>query len=93
MAMREPLLRMHHTHGTLIDQFRHFPKADHDDGPDAVHILWELATKGFYTIAEDTIRTARHAGVWSDTLRGIGNDWDIPSGNGRDSLFGGDWDI
>lgn len=26
---------------TLIDQLRHYPKADHDDGPDALHMLWE----------------------------------------------------
>ncbi|MGL5344808.1 MAG: phage terminase large subunit [Plesiomonas sp.] len=28
---------------TLLDQLRHFPKADHDDGPDALHMLWSLA--------------------------------------------------
>lgn len=68
--MAQKLLLLHHTQGTLIDQFRHFPMADHDDGPDAVQILWELATKGFYVIAEDTIMTARHQGAWSD---GMGN--------------------
>ena len=29
---------------TLIDQLRHFPKADHDDGPDALQMLWMAAT-------------------------------------------------
>lgn len=28
----------------LLEQLRHFPKADHDDGPDALHMLWALAT-------------------------------------------------
>lgn len=28
---------------TLIDQLRHYPKADHDDGCDALHMLWSLA--------------------------------------------------
>lgn len=28
---------------TLLDQLKHFPKADHDDGPDALHMLWSLA--------------------------------------------------
>lgn len=28
---------------TLIDQLRHYPKADHDDGADALHMLWSLA--------------------------------------------------
>lgn len=32
------------THTALIDQLRHFPAADHDDGPDALHMLWSLAT-------------------------------------------------
>lgn len=31
---------------TLISQLRHFPKADHDDGPDALHMLWMAATTG-----------------------------------------------
>lgn len=30
-------------HQTLISQLKHFPKADHDDGPDALHMLWALA--------------------------------------------------
>ena len=30
---------------TLIEQFEHFPLADHDDGPDAVEMLWTGATK------------------------------------------------
>lgn len=30
----------------LISQLRHFPKADHDDGPDALEMLWKLATTG-----------------------------------------------
>lgn len=27
----------------LIHQLRHFPKADHDDGPDALEMLWRIA--------------------------------------------------
>lgn len=37
------LIRVHPTQQTLIDQLRHYPKADHDDGPDALHMLWVLA--------------------------------------------------
>lgn len=40
------LIRVHPGQTTLIDQLRHFPKADHDDGPDALHMLWVLATSG-----------------------------------------------
>jgi predicted phage terminase large subunit-like protein len=40
------LIRLHSSQTTLIDQLRHFPMADHDDGPDALHMLWALATSG-----------------------------------------------
>lgn len=42
--MANKLIRLHQSQATLIDQLRHFPKADHDDGPDALHMLWMLAT-------------------------------------------------
>lgn len=42
--MANGLIRLHPSQVTLIDQLRHFPKADHDDGPDALHMLWMAAT-------------------------------------------------
>ncbi|MXS82262.1 phage terminase large subunit [Nitrosomonas oligotropha] len=42
--MANGLIRLHPSQNTLIDQLRHFPKADHDDGPDALQMLWMLAT-------------------------------------------------
>ncbi len=44
--MANGLIRLHPGQTTLIDQLRHFPKADHDDGPDALHMLWALASTG-----------------------------------------------
>ncbi|AKE61136.1 phage protein [Citrobacter amalonaticus Y19] len=44
--MANGLIRLHASQTTLIDQLRHFPKADHDDGPDALHMLWALAVSG-----------------------------------------------
>lgn len=44
--MHNGLIRLHSSQQTLIDQFRHFPKADHDDGPDVVQMLWMLAVTG-----------------------------------------------
>lgn len=38
------LIRLHASQTTLLDQLRHFPKADHDDGPDALHMLWTAAS-------------------------------------------------
>lgn len=40
------LIRLHPSLVTLIEQLRHYPKADHDDGPDALFMLWKLATTG-----------------------------------------------
>jgi predicted phage terminase large subunit-like protein len=37
------LIRFNQAHTVLIEQLRHFPEADHDDGPDALHMLWMLA--------------------------------------------------
>ncbi|MCI4204405.1 phage terminase large subunit [Dickeya dianthicola] len=45
--MANGLIRLHPGQATLIDQLRHFPMADHDDGPDALHMLWALAVSGF----------------------------------------------
>jgi len=41
------LIRLHPSQNTLITQLKHFPKADHDDGPDALQMLWAAATSGF----------------------------------------------
>jgi predicted phage terminase large subunit-like protein len=41
--MANGLIRLHPSQATLVEQLRHFPKADHDDGPDALHMLWMLA--------------------------------------------------
>lgn len=44
-------IRVHSSQRTLIEQLRHFPKADHDDGPDCLEMLWQAATKGFTVMA------------------------------------------
>lgn len=43
--MANGLILLHPSQTTLIAQLRHFPKADHDDGPDALEMLWSLARK------------------------------------------------
>jgi predicted phage terminase large subunit-like protein len=37
------LIRFHPSQVALLEQLRHFPQADHDDGPDALEMLWKLA--------------------------------------------------
>ena len=53
-------IRLHAGQSTLIDQFRHFPMADHDDGPDAVHMLWGLVASGVGAIEYTAV--PRHEG-------------------------------
>ncbi|WP_217995084.1 phage terminase large subunit [Methylogaea oryzae] len=58
------LIRLHPSQHTLIEQLRHFPKADHDDGPDALHMLWMAAVSGFGAI-EFTALPGRHGSAGS----------------------------
>jgi predicted phage terminase large subunit-like protein len=57
--MANGLIRLHASQSTLIDQLRHFPKADHDDGPDALHMLWMAAISGAGSIPTTTSRPRR----------------------------------
>ncbi|ACL71530.1 phage uncharacterized protein [Thioalkalivibrio sulfidiphilus HL-EbGr7] len=61
--MANGLIRLHASQSTLIDQLRHFPKADHDDGPDALHMLWTavMSRAG----GRPTIVTRRRTGATS----------------------------
>ena len=52
-------IRLHTSQQTLIDQLRHFPKADHDDGPDALEMLWRLAVGGFISLRDAFERVPR----------------------------------
>ena len=67
--VRNGLIRLHPSQQTLIDQLRHFPKADHDDGPDALHMLWMAATSGLASVAVTT-RAPRLPGAGRLSLRG-----------------------
>ncbi len=40
------LIRFHPRLKALLEQLRHWPMADHDDGPDALEMLWKMATAG-----------------------------------------------
>lgn len=54
-------IRLHASQQTLIDQLRHFPKADHDDGPDALEMLWRLAVGGFVSLRDAFERVPRQS--------------------------------
>ncbi len=44
------LIRFSSTQTELLSQLKHFPMADHDDGPDALQMLWMIATTGYGAI-------------------------------------------
>lgn len=64
------LLRLHRSQSVLIEQLKFYPEADHDDGPDALEMLWRIATQFAgewkYTSAA-TSRRGKH---------GTDDDWD-----------------
>jgi len=67
-------IRLHPSQSTLIEQFRNFPLADHDDGPDAVHMLWEIAVGGFTTMEFEAV--PKHEGPQSRNLWSASEDND-----------------
>lgn len=68
--VKNGLIRLHPSQTTLIEQLRHFPKADHDDGPDALQMLWMAATTMLAT-SSGFQSLGRH-GARSDGMDDIG---------------------
>lgn len=70
--MANGLIRLHTSQTVLIEQLKHFPAADHDDGPDALHMLWMLATTGVGSI-EFTAIPSRNSAEASRLLVDLGD--------------------
>lgn len=66
-------IRLHPSQSVLIEQLKHFPKGDHDDGPDALHMLWTLAvaTAGWSMPSFGTV--ASGAGRFDSARMGSGH--------------------
>lgn len=59
------LIRLHPRQTVLLEQLRHYPSADHDDGPDALHMLWALAVASGPAFAYlPAAGRARPRGAW-----------------------------
>ena len=56
------LIRLHPSQKVLFEQLRHFPKADHDDGPDALQMLWMLAVSGHASYGYAPVGASRGIG-------------------------------
>ncbi|WP_369952329.1 phage terminase large subunit [Ralstonia syzygii] len=62
-------IRVHRSQSTLIEQLKFYPEADHDDGPDALEMLWRVATQFSVDWEYTSAATARRGTAAS-------NDWD-----------------
>lgn len=56
------LILLHRSQSTLESQLRHFPKADHDDGPDALEMLWRNAVSSSAPIEWESIDDSEYGG-------------------------------
>ncbi len=65
--VKNGLIRLHHNQSVLKEQLGFYPEADHDDGPDCLHMLWMIAQTG--VVSSNAIVTARRRRS-RDTLRG-----------------------
>jgi predicted phage terminase large subunit-like protein len=60
--IKDGLIRFHSSQTVLLDQFRQFPNAAHDDGPDCLEMLWSNALNyGGGGFNGGNIRTASQA--------------------------------
>jgi predicted phage terminase large subunit-like protein len=60
--IKDGLIRFHSSQSVLLDQFRQFPNAAHDDGPDCLEMLWSNAlTYGGGGFTGGNIRTTSKA--------------------------------
>jgi predicted phage terminase large subunit-like protein len=53
------LIRFHPRLVTLLQQLRHWPMADHDDGPDCLHMLWAGAISSAVTYDYQPVSPSR----------------------------------
>lgn len=72
------LIRLHPSQTTLIDQLKHFPKADHDDGPDALEMLWQVARSINTPLDLQTLPRRMMQQPGADALGlALGHDYDV----------------
>ncbi len=87
------LIRLHPRFTALLDQMRHFPMVDHDDGLDCLEMLWSAAVGGAVTYDYRPVRPDRagreqSAGGFSLPRRPRFDDDDEPDRRVRRSLRG-----
>lgn len=63
------LIRVHPRHSVLIEQLRFYPQHPHDDGPDALEMLWQMAQS--IRSGRSNIRTGGRRAVTFHSLAGF----------------------
>jgi len=51
-------IQIHRDQLTLAEQLRHYPNTDHDDGPDALQMLWQLTARMAWRDPAGAVRSA-----------------------------------
>lgn len=64
------LILFNRNHRTLNQQLEYWPQADHDDGPDALEMLWQTAINGLMSVGGG-VRTGKRSAA-STMLQGYG---------------------
>ena len=63
------LIRFHRSCGTLLEQLRHWGEGDaHDDGPDALEMVWKAAIEGSGPIGEHASIGQRFSAMEENTM-------------------------
>ncbi|PJG86205.1 phage terminase large subunit [Conservatibacter flavescens] len=66
------LILLHRSQSTLENQLRHFPKADHDDGPDCLEMLWKNAVSSSAPIEWQSLKEYDDDWEDDDDFEGFG---------------------
>lgn len=69
------LILLNRTQSTLIQQLRHFPKADHDDGPDALEMLWRNAVSNSAPLEWCSLKDLKNSDEFDDDLDDLYRIW------------------
>ena len=56
------LILFNRNHKVLNQQLEYWPQADHDDGPDALEMLWQAATRGMVSVS-GSVRSGKRRGA------------------------------
>jgi predicted phage terminase large subunit-like protein len=66
--VRNGLIRLHHSQSVMLEQLRFYPQHPHDDGPDMLEMLWQMAQS--IRSGTGAVRTGGTRTATANNLRG-----------------------